>query len=82
VGTESAIAQVERRTDIAHWRRWRGDSEVAVFHYYLDLEMVEIASLMRIPEGTVKSTLHRARRSLAEALGEDEETLEVGDVAS
>ena len=41
--------------------------EVAVFHYFLDLGVAEIASLLGVPEGTVKSALHRARRSLARA---------------
>jgi DNA-directed RNA polymerase specialized sigma24 family protein len=33
-----------------------------------------------MPEGTVKSALFRARRTLAEALGERDATVEVGDV--
>ncbi|MGH2659124.1 MAG: RNA polymerase sigma factor [Actinomycetota bacterium] len=55
--------------------------EVAVFHYFLDLDVAEVASLLGVPEGTVKSALHRARRSLARALGESRERSEVGDVA-
>jgi len=65
---------VEHRTDVeralaALSRRQR---EVLVFRYYLDLEVAEVAALLRVPEGTVKSALHRARRSLAAALGDDE----------
>ncbi len=77
----SAIGDSERRTDVARAladlpRRQR---EVAVYHYFLDLPVAEIASVLQIPEGSVKSALHRARRGLAGALAEDEET-EVGDV--
>jgi RNA polymerase sigma-70 factor (ECF subfamily) len=78
----SGTAQVERRADVeralaALPRRQR---EVAVFRYFLDLDVTEIAGVLRVPEGTVKSALHRARRSLAGALGEDADQLEVGDV--
>jgi RNA polymerase sigma-70 factor (ECF subfamily) len=56
--------------------------EVAVLRYFLEYEVSEIAAVLRIPEGTVKSTLHRARRSLAAALREDdEEEMEARDVA-
>jgi len=51
--------------------------EVAVFHYFLDLDVAEVASILAVPEGTVKSALHRARRSLARAL-ESMERSEVG----
>ncbi len=66
---------VERRADLARAlaelpRRQR---EVAVFRYYLDMEVAEVAAALGIPEGTAKSALHRARRSLAAALGEDDE---------
>jgi RNA polymerase sigma factor (sigma-70 family) len=74
---------VERRTDVARalatlTRRQR---EVTVLRYYLELDVDEIASVLRVPEGTVKSALHRARRSLADALGEeDPEAVEARDV--
>lgn len=54
--------------------------EVAVYHYLVDLEVAEIAGILRIPEGTVKSALFRARRSLAAALRIDDE-MEVDGVA-
>jgi RNA polymerase sigma-70 factor, ECF subfamily len=44
--------------------------EVTVLRYYLDLDVAEIASTLRLSEGTVKTQLHRARASLARALGE------------
>ena len=75
---------VERRGDLVRAlaalpRRQR---EVAVFRYYLDLEVAEVAAALRIPEGTAKSALHRARRSLAAALslGDDEDDDESTEV--
>jgi RNA polymerase sigma-70 factor, ECF subfamily len=46
--------------------------EVTVLRYYLDLDVTEIASLLGVSEGTVKTQLHRARASLARALGGQE----------
>jgi len=42
--------------------------QVVVLHYYLQLSYPEIASTLGIPEGTVKSTLNRARARLKEEL--------------
>ncbi len=58
----------------------RGQREATVLRYYLDLDVAEVAMALRVGEGTAKTTLHRARRALATALGE--ETLEeANDVA-
>jgi RNA polymerase sigma factor (sigma-70 family) len=43
--------------------------EVVVLRYLIDLEEAEIARILRRPLGTVKSSLFRARRALAAALG-------------
>lgn len=43
---------------------------VIVFHYYHDRSVAEIAVLMEVPEGTVKSWLHRARAQLGRLIGE------------
>jgi RNA polymerase sigma factor (sigma-70 family) len=79
----SGMTGVERRTDLeralaALPRRQR---EITVFHYYLDLEVAEIAAVLGVPDGTVKSALHRARIALARVLGEGTEGTEHGDVA-
>jgi len=50
----------------------RRQREVAVLRYYLQLDTREVAAALRVNEGTVKSTLFRARATLAEALGLDE----------
>ena len=42
-----------------------------VLFYYEDLPIVEISRLLRVPEGTVKSRLNRARQRLRQALAED-----------
>jgi RNA polymerase sigma-70 factor, ECF subfamily len=43
---------------------------VIVFYYYHDRSVAEIAALMEVPEGTVKSWLHRARTQLGRLIGE------------
>ncbi len=48
----------------------RRQREATVLRYYLGLDVAEIAVLLRIKEGTVKTTLHRARLALARRLGE------------
>ena len=43
--------------------------EVLVLHYVAELSVDEVAKQLRLPAGTVKSRLSRARRALAEQLG-------------
>ncbi len=41
-------------------------------HYFQDLAYEEVAAVMNLPLGTVKSYLHRAKATLAERLGQEE----------
>jgi RNA polymerase sigma factor (sigma-70 family) len=65
------IASADDRADIstALGMLPRRQREVTVLRYYLDLDEIEIARTLRVPVGTVKSSLFRARRALAGALG-------------
>jgi RNA polymerase sigma-70 factor (ECF subfamily) len=44
--------------------------QVVVLHYFADLPVEEIAALLDVPTGTVKSRLSRARAALADRLGD------------
>ncbi len=69
---DSAIAVADR--DVLERAFRRLDTEhraVIVLHYYLDLPLPEIAAALRLPDGTVKSRLHRARSLLRAALDAD-----------
>ena len=44
--------------------------EVITLHYYMELPAVEIAVMLKCPEGTIYSRLHNARRRLAEVLAD------------
>lgn len=41
-------------------------------HYYEDLPISDIATVLDVAEGTVKAHLHKGRQSLAKALSEGE----------
>lgn len=45
--------------------------EAVILYYYQDLDIRQIASIQHVPEGTVKSRLHKARTKLAALLGGD-----------
>jgi RNA polymerase sigma-70 factor (ECF subfamily) len=47
---------------------------VVVMYYVNDLSLHEIAEILEIPEGTVKSRLHYGRNALKNHLGLDEQT--------
>lgn len=59
---ERALAQLSRR-----------QREMTVLRYYLGMDLQEIAETLGITEGTVKTQLFRARRVLAELLGDGEQ---------
>ncbi len=46
----------------------RRQREAAVLRYYLGMSIVEVAEALGVSEGTVKTTLFRARSALAESL--------------
>jgi RNA polymerase sigma-70 factor, ECF subfamily len=62
VDLEQALSTLSRR-----------QREAVVLRYYLQLDTREVAAALQINEGTVKSTLFRARAMLANALGIDEQ---------
>jgi RNA polymerase sigma-70 factor (ECF subfamily) len=49
---------------------------VLVLQHYLDLDLPEIAELLDVPLGTVKSRSHAARRAMRAALEADDRTAE------
>jgi RNA polymerase sigma-70 factor, ECF subfamily len=48
----------------------RRQREVTVLRYYLAMDLAEIAEVLGVTQGTVKTQLFRARRALAALLGE------------
>jgi RNA polymerase sigma-70 factor, ECF subfamily len=47
--------------------------QAIALHYYADLSISEIAVVLGVSEGTVRTRLHRARQQLKQRLGEGEE---------
>jgi RNA polymerase sigma-70 factor, ECF subfamily len=82
LGAASEHLQADPRPDVeqALARLSRRQREVTVLRYYLSMDVSEIAGVLDISEGTVKTQLFRARRALAEILG-DGEPEEVDDPA-
>ena len=69
---DSAIALADREALERGFRRLDFDHRsVLVLHYYLGLPLPEVADALRLPVGTVKSRLHRAREGLRAALDAD-----------
>ena len=46
---------------------------VLILRYWQDLSCAEIAEILKLPEGTVKTQLHRARKALGRLLAEQEQ---------
>jgi RNA polymerase sigma-70 factor (ECF subfamily) len=69
---DSALAIDDRDALDRGFRRLDAEGRaVIVLRYYLDLRVPEIAAAMRLPEGTIKSRLYRARATLRAALDAD-----------
>lgn len=49
-----------------------GDREAVVLFHLLDLPLTEVAEVLEVPPGTVKSRLHRARQQLRRHLDDPE----------
>ena len=50
----------------------RRQREVVVLHYYLGFDVKEVARSLGVTQGTVKTSLFRARQSIATALGQND----------
>jgi RNA polymerase sigma-70 factor (ECF subfamily) len=72
------------KTDIERALRTlpRRQREVTVLRYYLGMNLAEIALVLSVSQGTVKTQLFRARHVLAELLGETEDDEEMEDHAA
>ena len=82
LGAAREQLQADPRPDVERALRGlsRRQREVTVLRYYLAMDVSEIAGVLSITEGTVKTQLFRARRALAELLGDGEQE-EVDDPA-
>jgi len=69
-GTTDETSQIADRDELERAFRWLTIEQRAVFvlHHYLGLPLVEVAEMLGIPAGTVRSRLHYATRSLRVAI--------------
>jgi len=69
-GVTDETSQIADRDELERAFRWLTIEQRAVFvlHHYLGLPLVEVAELLGIPAGTVRSRLHYATRSLRVAI--------------
>ena len=69
-GVIDETSQVADRDELERAFRWLTIEQRAVFvlHHYLGLPLVEVAELLGIPAGTVRSRLHYATSSLRAAI--------------
>jgi RNA polymerase sigma-70 factor, ECF subfamily len=69
-GVIDETSQVADRDELERAFRWLTIEQRAVFvlHHYLGLPLVEVAELLGIPAGTVRSRLHYATRTLRSAI--------------
>jgi RNA polymerase sigma-70 factor (ECF subfamily) len=75
VGTEPVVVASERDAD-RFWQAVRAlpdrQRAAVALHYIDDLSVAEVADILEITAGTVKTSLHMARRNLAAALRAEE----------
>jgi RNA polymerase sigma-70 factor (ECF subfamily) len=71
--SDRPLAQVDDHEQLERgFRRLSPEQRaVVVLHYYLDLPLTEVAAIMGIPAGTVRSRLHYAISGLKAALDAD-----------
>ena len=71
-GTDGTSSVVDRDQLERGFRRLSIDHRaVVVLHHYLDLPLDEVADVLGVPAGTVRSRLHHAMRGLRAALDAD-----------
>jgi RNA polymerase sigma factor (sigma-70 family) len=66
------IPEVDETWDLVQRLPWERRA-VVVLHYYLDLQLVEVARILGRPDGTVRSNHRRALDWLREALCDEED---------
>jgi RNA polymerase sigma-70 factor (ECF subfamily) len=72
IGTDETHSVHDRDQLERGFRRLSVDHRaVVVLHHYLDLPLSEVAHILDVPEGTVRSRLHYAMRGLRAALEAD-----------
>jgi RNA polymerase sigma-70 factor, ECF subfamily len=66
---DSSVAVADRdQLDRAFVRLTADQRSVVILHYYLDYSVAEIAGIVEVPAGTVRSRLHYAKRALRAAI--------------
>lgn len=72
VVADSSLSMADRDQIERGFRRLSADQRaVVILQYYLDYSLAEIADVLHLPIGTVRSRLHYAKRSLRAALDAD-----------
>jgi RNA polymerase sigma-70 factor (ECF subfamily) len=72
-GTEAGLDTRRALADLPRRQR-----EVVVLHYFLDLSVDDIAAQLGVANGTVKTSLHRARAALAGVLRDNNDEVRDG----
>ncbi|MEZ4521872.1 MAG: sigma-70 family RNA polymerase sigma factor [Thermomicrobiales bacterium] len=68
---QSAVAREQMETVLTEINRMdESDQMILSYRYFLDLPTAEIAALLDMPHGTVRSRISRARQHLRDQLAE------------